>query len=125
MPGDGRVAGQAGTVQSGNPALQELAAIERQIAERCQQALQEKLQSKQGAEFDHCFVGSQVMGHMQMLAQLEVIQQQTSGPLKQIAQDSQPKIKQHLEQAEKLAEQLMSDSQRQGGTQSTGQPVQR
>lgn len=97
-----------------NAALQQLAAIERQIAERCQQNLREKLQSKQGAEFDHCFVGSQIMGHMQMLAELEVIQSQTSGPLRQIAQESQPKVQHHLQTAEQLAEQLMASSTRQG-----------
>jgi predicted outer membrane protein len=100
-------------------ALQQLAAIEKQIAERCQQDLREKLQSKQGAEFDHCFVGSQIASHMQMLAALEVIQRQTTGPLSQIAQESQPKVKSHLEMAEKLAEQLMASSNRQADAQAT------
>jgi predicted outer membrane protein len=101
----------------GDAALRELATIERQVAERSQQALREKLQSKQGAEFDQCFVGSQVFGHMQMLATLEVVQQQASGQLRQLAQESHPKVKHHLEQAEQLAEQLTSGANRSTGGQ--------
>jgi predicted outer membrane protein len=113
------------TMSSDNSALRELATIDRQVAERSQQALREKLQEKQGAEFDQCFVGSQIFGHMHMIAQLEVVQQQSSGQLRQFAQEAQPKVKQHLEQAEKLAEQLMASSTRQAGAQQPGQGTQR
>jgi predicted outer membrane protein len=118
--------GQSGTRMSGDDStLRELANIQRQVAERSQQALREKLQSKQGAEFDQCFVGSQIFGHMHMLSELEVVQQQASGQLRQFAQESQPKVKQHLDQAERLAEQLMESSTRQAGAQQPGQGTQR
>jgi predicted outer membrane protein len=106
-------------------AIQQLTAIEKQIYEHCQQALQEKLQSKQGADFDHCYVGSQIAAHMQMLSALGVLENQTDGQLRQVIQESQPTVKQHLEHAEKLAEQLMNTSTRQAGAQPTTQRVPR
>jgi predicted outer membrane protein len=117
-----RPVGMTRTAENQSPELQELATIERQMAERAQQAFREKLQAKQGAEFDQCFVGSQVVCHMTMLASLEVIQQQASGQLQQIAQESHPKVKQHLDQAEQLAEQLMSGQNRQANDRTIGQP---
>jgi len=90
--------------QSG--ALQELAQIERQISERCKQALKEELQSKTGAEFDKCYVGAMIGSHMQSLAALEVIGQQTQGQLAEVAQQAQPIVQQHLDHAKQLAKQL-------------------
>jgi predicted outer membrane protein len=87
-------------------ALTEVAQIQEQIADRCTQALREELQQKQGAEFDKCFVGAQVGGHMHMLAELEVLEQQGPDQVKQIAQQARPKVQQHLDQAKQLMEQL-------------------
>jgi predicted outer membrane protein len=94
----------------GNPALSQLAGIERKIAERCQQALREELQQKTGAEFDECYIGSQIGGHMHMLAALEVIGQESQGQLKQLANEAQPTVQSHLEHAKQLAKQLKSES---------------
>jgi predicted outer membrane protein len=94
--------------QQGGGALMQLAAIEKQINERCKQAMRDELQQKQGAEFDECFVGSQIGGHTQMLAALEVLSQQGPGEVQQIAADAKPKVQQHLEHAKQLAEQLKS-----------------
>jgi predicted outer membrane protein len=104
--------------QSGE--LGQLAQIEEKIVEKTTQNLRAKLEQKQGAEFDHCFVGSQVIGHVQMLSALEVLQNQTSGQLQQVVRDHQPKVKQHLEQAEQLADQLMSTATRQAGATTEG-----
>jgi predicted outer membrane protein len=90
--------------QSG--ALHQLAQIEKQIGERCKQALKEELQSKSGAEFDKCYVGAMIGSHMQSLAALEVIGQQTQGQLAEVAQQAQPIVQQHLDHAKQLAKQL-------------------
>jgi len=100
---------------AGAGALMQLAAIEKKIQDQCLQAMREELQQKKGAEFDECFVGSQVGGHMQMVAALEVIGQETQGQLQQIAKQAQPKTQQHLEHAKQLAKQLKSSSTSQGG----------
>lgn len=95
---------------SGNPALSQLAGIEQKINERCRQALKEELQQKSGAEFDECYVGSQIAGHMHMLAALEVIGQESQGQLKQVADEARPAVQKHLEHAKQLMAQFKSDS---------------
>jgi predicted outer membrane protein len=92
--------------QSG--ALHQLAQIEKQIGERCKQALKEELQQKSGTEFDKCYVGAMIGSHMQSLAALEVIGQQTQGELAEVAQQAQPIVQQHLDHAKQLAKQFES-----------------
>lgn len=94
------------TGQSGSDALHQLASLEKQIGERCKENLREELQSKQGAEFDKCYVGSQIAGHMDSVAKLEVLQQQGPDQVKQIAQQALPKVQQHLDHAKQLMKQL-------------------
>jgi predicted outer membrane protein len=94
----------------GNAALIQLASIEEKIADRCQQALKEELQSKSGAEFDQCYVGSQIAGHMHMLAALEVLSEEGPGQLKQAADDAKPIVQKHLEHAKQLANDMKSDA---------------
>jgi putative membrane protein len=94
----------------GNAALSQLASIEEKIADRCQQALKEELQSKSGADFDHCYVGSQIAAHMQMLAALEVLSEEGPGQVKQAAEDAKPIVQQHLDHAKQLANDMKSDT---------------
>jgi predicted outer membrane protein len=98
----------------------QLAQIEKQIGERQKQVMLDELQQKSGTEFDKCYVGSQVLAHMQSLAALEVISQQ-QGELAQIAQQAQPIVQQHLEHAKQLAKQL-EGAARAGGTAERQQP---
>jgi len=109
-PGEGSVNQQHASTQGG-AGLSQLAAIEDKINERCNQALREELQSKSGPEFDECFVGSQIAGHMHMLAALEVISQDTQGQLKQVADEAKPTVQKHLEHAKALAKQLKASGQ--------------
>jgi predicted outer membrane protein len=88
----------------------QLAQIEKQIGERQKQTMLDELQQKSGAEFDKCYVGSQILAHMQSLAALEVISQQ-QGELAQLAQQAQPTVQQHLDHAKQLAKQLEGTSQ--------------
>ena len=87
-------------------ALHQLAQIEKQIGERCLQNAKEELQKKSGAEFDKCYVGMAIGAHMQAIAALEVIGEQTQGQLAQVAKQAQPKVQEHLEHAKQLAKQL-------------------
>ena len=103
----------------GSAALQQLAAIEQKINERCQQTLREELQQKTGAEFDECYVGSQIAGHMHMLAALEVISQETQGPLKQAAEEARPLVQKHLEHAKELMAQAKASNQKSAQAQRT------
>jgi predicted outer membrane protein len=65
--------GIASRTGGGDQAIQQLIAIDRQIAENCTRNLREKLQGKQGAEFDMCYIGSQIAAHGEMLSALEVL----------------------------------------------------
>lgn len=93
-----------------NSAVDQLLAMDRQITERCTQAAREELQQKQGVEFDKCYIGSQINGHVHMLAALEVIQQQGPEQLQQIAKQAHPQVQKHLEHAKQIMKQLDGDA---------------
>jgi hypothetical protein len=52
---------------------------------------------------------------MQMAAALDVLKDSAPGQVRQIAQETEPKVKQHLAVAEQLGEQLMKAQTRQAG----------
>lgn len=106
-PAQGTQAAMAGN----NAALNQLLQIDRQITDKCTSMAEEKLGQKSGAEFDKCYVSAQIGSHMQMLAALEVISEQTNGQLQQTARDAKSTVEKHLQQAEKLMKQL-DDSDR-------------
>lgn len=112
----------AGQGRQRNTAVAQLIELDRQIAERCLNALKEELQQKQGAEFDMAFVGSQVGGHMQMQAALEVLGQQGPERIQQVAQEALPKVQAHLEHAKQLKEQLAGAHQRDASQAERPQP---
>jgi predicted outer membrane protein len=108
---------QRRTASDTNPALNQLIEIDRQITARCSAMAREKLGQKSGAEFDECYVGSQIGAHMQMLAALEVISQQAGGDLRQVAQEAKTTVESHLKHAEQLAEELQSSRTEQASRQ--------
>jgi putative membrane protein len=80
--------------------------IGREIDEQCLASLKQELGNKSEKEFDACYVGSQISGHMQMAAALKVLSNHTSGQLKEIVQEARPTVDKHLEHAKKLMDQL-------------------
>jgi predicted outer membrane protein len=104
----GLTANRAGSQH--DAAIQRLLQIDRQINERFGQAVREELQQKQGAEFDKCFVAGQIGAHMHSLAALEVLSQQGPEKLRQVAQQAEPTVRQHLEHAKQLMKQLEGSS---------------
>lgn len=94
-------AGRMGA-SAGGQTLEQLATIDRQITERVGQRLRQKLEEIPEAEFNEAYLGSQILGHIHMLSALEVIEQQASGELKQIAQQAKQTVEQHLQHAEQL-----------------------
>lgn len=117
-PGTPGAVGQPGAQGGfGNPAFAQLIAIEKKIGERCKENLREELEQKSGAEFDMCYVGSQIGSHMQASAALEVISQQ-GGELGQLASQAKQTVDHHLQEAKRLAQQL--EGQDSGSRQQTG-----
>jgi len=95
---------------SSDAALNQLLQIDRQIADTCTSMARDKLSQKTGAEFDKCFVGAQLGGHIHMLAALTVISERAGGELRQVATDAKVTVEKHLQRAEELAKQLESGS---------------
>jgi predicted outer membrane protein len=106
---DTNASAAAGAANS-NSAVDQLLALERQITKQCTQAVRDELQQKQGAEFDKCYIGSQIGAHMSMVAALEVLSQQGPEQIQQVAQKAQPIVQQHLDHAKMLAKQLEGES---------------
>jgi predicted outer membrane protein len=101
---------ETATVAGRGNAIHELMQVERQINERCLQMAKDELQQKSGAEFDKCYVGDSIGMHAHALAALEVIGKQTQGTLAQVAQQAQPGVQQHFDQAKQLMKQLEGQS---------------
>lgn len=77
----------------------------RDLGSKCRQSSTEMLQQKQGAEFDRCYMGMQVGMHMKAVDTLEVFSGYASPSLRTALQESLQTVKQHKQQAEKLAKQ--------------------
>jgi len=78
--------------------------LDHKINERCAEAMQKELESKSGREFDAAYVGSQIGGHIHMLAALEVLSDETSGELQSIVKDAKPVVEKHYKHAKELME---------------------
>jgi len=85
--------------------------IAHEIDEQCLESLKQELGDKSGNEFDACYIGSQISGHMQMAATLKVLSKHATGELHEAITEMQPTVDKHLSQAKKLMDQLeKSDS---------------
>lgn len=80
--------------------------IAREIDEKCLAALKKDLSSKSDSEFDGCYIGCQIAGHMQMAATLKVISEHASGRLGEVVNEARPTVDEHLNRAKKLMDQL-------------------
>jgi putative membrane protein len=80
--------------------------IAREIDEECLASLKKELSNKSANEFDACYIGSQIAGHMQMAATLKVVSEHSSGKLREVVSEVRPTVDEHLARAKKLMEQL-------------------
>ena len=67
------------------------------------------MNTKEGDEFDKCFVGLQVAKHAGMQSMLTVLQRHATGKLQGIIEDGLDKNAQHMEVAVNLMEQLAAN----------------
>lgn len=115
-----RSPGRSGQSGSEDQNLQKIAQIDQQITQKATDAVTQKLREKSGSEFDQAYLGCAVGAHTQMKAALDVISQQTSGQLAQLAEQTQQKVEQHLQEAERLMKQT-EDGARQAQRPQQGQ----
>lgn len=94
------------------PPLRKVAMVEEEIAKKCLQSTKQALGSKQGAEFDKCFFGAQVVAHRGMRDKLQVLQQHVSPELAQKLQEGLQTTEEHLAMAEQTLQRLESATAR-------------
>ncbi|MEX0712322.1 MAG: DUF4142 domain-containing protein [Pirellulales bacterium] len=88
----------------------QLIQLKRQIGQQHVASLQRELEEKSEQEFDRCYLGQQVLAHIEMLDTLKVFQQQASPELKQTLAQGQQTTQQHLEHAKELLKQVEEQS---------------
>ncbi len=81
----------------------------KQVKQECLNLTQAELGKKQGAEFDKCYIGQQIVAHTGMLAQLKVGQKHASNELQPIIQEGTQMTEHHLAQARQIMEQLENE----------------
>jgi predicted outer membrane protein len=84
----------------------------REMAQQCLSSAKEKLSEKKGAEFDQCFMGMQIAGHMAMHDQLTVLERHASGELAQVLAAGRKTTETHLKHAEQIMEKLSKSADR-------------
>jgi predicted outer membrane protein len=77
-----------------------------ELGEQHLQTARTFLSEKQDEEFDRCFVGMAIAGHMQSDDMLTVFERHASGELKSTIQEARRTVKQHLQAAKDLAVQI-------------------
>jgi predicted outer membrane protein len=85
--------------------------FKREIDGQLVAAIEQKLGQKKGQEFDRCFIQGQIVGHVHMLATLEVARNHASSQLKPVLDDAVNVAQKHLSQAESLLSKLEPQSQ--------------
>jgi predicted outer membrane protein len=80
--------------------------LKQELTEQCLQSIREELEQKPEAEFDKCYIGSQVMAHMAMVDTLEVFSRHASPELQSVLEKGKQTAQMHLKEAKTLAQQL-------------------
>jgi predicted outer membrane protein len=80
--------------------------LKRRIAQKCLESTRAELEKKEGAKFDHCYTGQQVMMHMVMLDTLEVLRDFASPELRPVLEEGIKTTEEHLKHAKDLAENM-------------------
>jgi len=76
------------------------------LGKQCLQSARAELEKKQGAEFDRCFMGMAIGGHMHANDMLTVFQSRASSSLKPILSEGQKVVTEHLQHAKDIAKRM-------------------
>lgn len=83
--------------------------IHQQLADQCLSTVKKELESKQGAEFDQCYMGHEVMVHLMTIDQLTVLKNHASPTLRTDIDKSLQMAQGHLREARQIMEQLKGE----------------
>jgi len=99
---DNRTQPQAGGASGGLDFI----SIKKQIGQECLKSVKQELSSKQGADFDHCFMGQQIGAHMKVVDELTVLRSHASPELRQKLEKELQMAQQHLQLAKQIEQKL-------------------
>lgn len=91
-----------GTPTSGIDMMQ----LQREIAQQCISDSKKYLSTKEGDEFDKCFVGMQIAKHAAMHTKLVVLKRHTTGEMQQMVSEGIQSTEKHMKAAESLMAKL-------------------
>src|SRR5262245_47409367 len=80
--------------------------IKKEIGQQCLTSAKQELGSKQGIEFDKCFMGMQIGGHMKTVDELKVLKNHVSSELAQKLDKQMQTAQQHLQLAKQIEQKL-------------------
>jgi predicted outer membrane protein len=85
--------------------------VQREIAGKCIASAKKCWQDKKTPQAELAFVGSQIVLHQQSINSAEVLQQHASPELQSVIESQVKSLREHLNQAEQLMEQLIHEKQ--------------
>jgi len=97
-------AGRGGAMAGGT----DFVSLKKELGQQCLQSGQRELGSKQGAEFDKCYIGMQIGAHQHAVDTLTVFRRHSSDQLGRTIDEGLPVVQAHLEHAKQLMKQLES-----------------
>jgi len=95
----------------------QFAKIMEDVDRNLQQSMVRELSSKQGAQFDRCFLTGQVHGHMWVVEAMKVFEQNASPQLKPLLQEGLQTSEQHLNHVKSLLAKLDNEPASHAGIQ--------
>jgi predicted outer membrane protein len=102
-----RVAVEEKTIEARPAGTLDWVSIHKQIADQCLASTKAEFQKKNGAEFDRCYVGQQIMAHAVKLDELKVLRNYAGPELRKDIDEATEIATRHLAEAKKLAESMM------------------
>jgi predicted outer membrane protein len=84
--------------------------IHQQIADQCLNSIKQELSKKSSHDFDECFMGQQIAGHMAVVDKLKVLRNHASSDLRQKLEKELQTAEGHLQMAQQIEHKLKGES---------------
>ena len=110
-----RATSDTGTPSTSGGGLDHVALFQ-ELGQQCLDSSRKELESKSGAEFDKCYVGMALGGHMKTNDMLTVFQRHASSDLKSVLAEGQKTVQAHLQHAKDLCKSLEGKAHPAAGT---------
>lgn len=88
----------------------DLVKIKQEIAQQCVQTLKKELGEKSSAEFDKCYMGQQILAHLEMADTLKVMKNYVSPELREVIAEGEKSVQDHLADAKDIMKGLEGQS---------------